>query len=134
MLIPLKTDKQATDAGCALYLSCKPEKMDFRFNAGTLLGDNTIQTNANNACPVLPSAGKVGDTDPVGVDKMWNHKVASCDSTVHRETVKDKEYIVITKNLEYRGDSDGKDLGSMIYLDDAATVTIKGENSTNWNA
>jgi len=99
--------------------------MDFRFNEGTLLGDNTIQTNANNACPVLASTGKVGDVDPVGVDKMWNHKVASCDSTIHRETVDDKDFIVVTKNLEYRGDNQGMTLGSIIYLDDAATVTIK---------
>lgn len=126
MLIPIKTDKQANDANCALYLSCQPEKMDFRFNEGTLLGDNTIQTNSNNACPVLASTGKVGDVDPVGVDKMWNHKVASCDSTIHRETVDDKDFIVVTKNLEYRGDNQGMALGPMIYLDDAATVTIKG--------
>jgi len=122
----LKTDKQATDANCALYLSCKPEQMDFRFNEATLLGENTIQTNANNACPVLASSGKVGDVEPEGVDKMWNHKVASCDSTIEREEVDDEQFIVITKILEYGGDNQGKQIGAgTIFLDDAATVTIK---------
>ena len=106
--------------------------MDFRFNEATLLGENTIQTNADNACPVLASSGKVGDVEPEGVDKMWNHKVASCDSTIEREKVDDEEFIVITKILEYGGDNQGKQIGSgTIFLDDAATVTIKGENKFN---
>ena len=33
--------------------------------------------------------------------------------------------IVIKKSFEYQGDTEGKDLGSMIWLDDAATVTIE---------
>ena len=35
--------------------------------------------------------------------------------------------IVITKSFVYQGDTAGKNVGSMIYLDDAATVTIDGE-------
>ena len=35
--------------------------------------------------------------------------------------------IIITKSFEYQGDTAGKNLGPMIYLDDAATVTINGE-------
>ena len=35
--------------------------------------------------------------------------------------------IIITKSFVYQGDSTGKNVGSMIYLDDAATVTIDGE-------
>ena len=35
--------------------------------------------------------------------------------------------IIITKSFEYKGDSTGTNLGSTIYLDDAATVTISGE-------
>ena len=35
--------------------------------------------------------------------------------------------IIITKSFVYQGDAAGKDVGSLIYLDDAATVTIDGE-------
>ena len=35
--------------------------------------------------------------------------------------------IIITKSFEYQGDTTGKNVGPMIYLDDAATVTIDGE-------
>ena len=35
--------------------------------------------------------------------------------------------IIITKAFEYQGDATGKNLGSTIFLDDAATVTIEGE-------
>ena len=35
--------------------------------------------------------------------------------------------IIITKSFVYQGDAAGKDVGSLIYLDDAATVTIEGE-------
>ena len=35
--------------------------------------------------------------------------------------------IIITKSFEYQGDATGKNVGSTIYLEDAATVTIEGE-------
>ena len=35
--------------------------------------------------------------------------------------------ILITKAFEYQGDATGKNIGSTIYLDDAATVTVEGE-------
>ena len=35
--------------------------------------------------------------------------------------------IIITKSFEYQGDVTGKNIGTTIYLDDAATVTIEGE-------
>ena len=35
--------------------------------------------------------------------------------------------IVITKSFVYQGDTTGTNVGAMIYLDDAATVTIDGE-------
>ena len=35
--------------------------------------------------------------------------------------------IIITKSFEYQGDATGTNVGSLIYLDDAATVTIEGE-------
>ena len=38
-----------------------------------------------------------------------------------------KDMIIITKAFEYQGDATGKNLGSTIFLDDAATVTIEGE-------
>ena len=38
-----------------------------------------------------------------------------------------KDMIIITKAFEYQGDAAGKNLGSTIFLDDAATVTIEGE-------
>ena len=39
--------------------------------------------------------------------------------------------IVIKKSFEYQGDNEGKDVGSMIYLDDAATVTIESMQSVS---
>merc|ERR1712136_147682 len=56
---------------------------------------------------------------------MWQHAPASCDSTVTRENVDGKDMIIITKAFEYQGDGTGKNLGSTIFLDDAATVTIE---------
>ena len=38
-----------------------------------------------------------------------------------------KDMIIITKSFEYQGDATGKNVGSTIYLEDAATVTIEGE-------
>ena len=38
-----------------------------------------------------------------------------------------KDMIIITKSFEYQGDTTGKNVGSTIYLEDAATVTIEGE-------
>ena len=35
--------------------------------------------------------------------------------------------IIITKSFEYQGDATGKDLGSTIFVDDGATVTVEGE-------
>ena len=35
--------------------------------------------------------------------------------------------IIITKSFVYQGDNAGTNVGSTIYLDDAATVTIDGE-------
>ena len=37
--------------------------------------------------------------------------------------------IVITKSFEYQGDATGKDLGSTIFLDDSATVTVACEKT-----
>ena len=41
--------------------------------------------------------------------------------------------IVITKSFEYQGDATGKDLGSTIFLDDSATVTVDGEKNFKVN-
>ena len=38
-----------------------------------------------------------------------------------------KDMIIITKSFVYQGDAEGKNVGSTIYLEDAATVTIEGE-------
>ena len=42
--------------------------------------------------------------------------------------------IIITKSFEYQGDATGKDLGSTIYLDDSATVTVEGEKKFKVNS
>jgi len=120
----MKTGSAAKDAGCNMYLHCTPSIMDFRWNSEDLLGSNTVHNNAHNDCAVKDSNGKVGDTTPTGVDKMWQHPPASCDSTVTREDVDGEDMIIITKSFEYQGDTTGKNVGPMIYLDDAATVTI----------
>merc|ERR1711868_351504 len=120
----MKTGSAAKDAGCNMYLYCSPSTMDFRWNEANLLGSNTIHNNANTNCAIEASSGDVGDTTPTGVDTMWQHPPASCDSTVTREDVDGVDMIIITKSFVYQGDAAGKNLGSMIYLDDAATVTI----------
>ena len=61
--------------------------MDFRWNGEDLLGSNTVHNNPHTDCAIKDSNGKVGDTTPTGVDKMWQHPPASCDSTVTREDV-----------------------------------------------
>ena len=61
--------------------------MDFRWNEAKLLGVNTNLNNDNANCAIEASSGDVGDTTPTGVDKMWQHPQASCDSTVTREDV-----------------------------------------------
>ena len=61
--------------------------MDFRWNHAKLFGDNTIQNNAKTSCPVANSVGVVGSVTPIGVNKMWKHPPASCDSTVTREDI-----------------------------------------------
>ena len=86
----IKTDAAATKAGCQMYLHCSPEIMDFRWNNANLLGTNTVHNNANADCAIAASAGNVGSTTPTGVDKMWKHPPASCDSTVTREEVDGK--------------------------------------------
>ena len=70
-----------------MYLHCSPEIMDFRWNEANLLGSNTIHNNANTNCAIEASSGDVGTVTPTGVDKMWQHPPASCDSTVTREVV-----------------------------------------------
>ena len=70
-----------------MYLNCSPEIMDFRWNNAKLLGTNTIHKNANSDCAIKASSGKVGTTTPEGVDKMWQHPPASCDSTVTRDYI-----------------------------------------------
>ena len=45
-----------------------------------------------------------------------------------------KDMIIITKSFEYQGDATGKDLGSTIYLDDSATVTVEGEKNFKVNS
>merc|ERR1712025_524870 len=99
--------------------------MDFRWNNAKLLGENTILNNPQTSCEIQNSAGDVGTTTPTGADKMWQHAPASCDSTVTRENVDGTDMIIITKAFEYQGDATGKNLGSTIFLDDAATVTIE---------
>jgi len=121
----MKTGSAATDAGCNMYLYCSPSIMDFRWNNAKLLGQNTILNNPQTSCPIETSVGLVGTTTPTGADKMWQHAPASCDSTVTRENVDGKDMIIITKSFEYQGDNDGKNLGSTIFLDDAASVTIE---------
>merc|ERR1711868_122807 len=120
----MKTGTAATDAGCIMYLYCSPSTMDFRWNEAKLLGVNTNLNNADTNCAIEASSGDVGDTTPTGVDKMWQHPPASCDSTVTREDVDGEDMIIITKSFEFQGDTTGKNVGPMIYLDDAATVTI----------
>merc|ERR1712023_420187 len=120
----MKTGTAATDAGCNMYLYCSPSTMDFRWNEAKLLGVNTNLNNADTNCAIEASSGDVGDTTPTGVDKMWQHPPASCDSTVTREDVDGEDMIIITKSFEYQGDTTGRNVGPMIYLDDAATVTI----------
>ena len=83
----IKTGSAATDAGCNMYLYCSPSKMDFRWNEANLLGSNTIHNNADTNCAIEASSGDVGTVTPTGVDKMWRHPPASCDSTVTREDV-----------------------------------------------
>ena len=61
--------------------------MDFRWNEAKLLGVNTNLNNADTNCAIKDSSGDVGDKTPTGVDKMWQHPPASCDSTVTREDV-----------------------------------------------
>ena len=61
--------------------------MDFRWNNEKLLGTNTIHNNDDPTCAIEDSSGNVGETSPTGVDKMWQHPPASCDSTVTRENV-----------------------------------------------
>ena len=61
--------------------------MDFRWNEANLLGSNTIHNNADTNCAIEASSGDVGTVTPTGVDKMWQHPPASCDSTVTREVV-----------------------------------------------
>ena len=61
--------------------------MDFRWNEAKLLGVNTNLKNADTNCAIEASSGDVGDKTPTGVDKMWQHPPASCDSTVTREDV-----------------------------------------------
>ena len=83
----IKTDKAASQAGCNMYLHCTPEIMDFRWNHASLFGINTIHNNADSTCAIEDSSGPVGTKTPTGVDKMWQHPPASCDSTVTREDV-----------------------------------------------
>ena len=73
-----------------MYLHCTPDLMDFRWNNAKLLGENTILNNPQTSCQIQDSVGDVGSTTPTGVDKMWQHAPASCDSTVTRENVDGK--------------------------------------------
>ena len=61
--------------------------MDFRWNNAKLLGVNTNHNNADTDCAIEDSSGKVGTVTPTGVDKMWQHPPASCDSTVTRKDI-----------------------------------------------
>merc|ERR1711868_207447 len=106
----MKTGTAATDAGCNMYLYCSPSTMDFRWNEAKLLGVNTNLNNADTNCAIEASSGDVGDTTPTGVDKMWQHPPASCDSTVTREDVDGEDMIIITKSFEFQGDTTGKNV------------------------
>lgn len=108
-----------------MYLNCKPDIMDFRFNQASLLGENTVLVNDESTCPIVASSGLVGLKAATGADKMWKHAPASCDSEVTRETKDNKEWIVVKKSFQWRGDNEGKNIGTVIYLDDAATATIE---------
>ena len=37
------------------------------------------------------------------------------------------DYIVVTKEFSFKGDDESKNLGTSIWLDDSATVSIKGK-------
>merc|ERR1712176_125577 len=125
----MKKGQAARDSGCNMYLYCSPDIMDFRWNSAKLFGDNTVHNNDFESCPIETSVGDVGTTTPTDVDQMWKHAPASCDSTVTRETDLDgTDKILITKAFTFQaaeGTAEGMNVGSTIYLEAAATVTVE---------
>ena len=61
--------------------------MDFRWNSFKLLGENTAEKKVQADCPIQNNQGKIGETSPLDVDRMWKYSPASCDSTVTRENI-----------------------------------------------
>ena len=61
--------------------------MDFRWNSFKLLGENTAEKKVQAECPIKYNKGKIGETSPMDVDRMWKYSPASCDSTVTRKNI-----------------------------------------------